>query len=127
MTRKERQKGEAKYRKSGGGSFRLLEKIIKPGQVFYAKPEDIPEAFKDVLDCLDDIQEAKEIKGGPKTRSKLEKTLVIAEYALKLNEGASTKEKPLYDIISGEGDEEKVINESPLTKEDAEATIEALK
>jgi len=51
---REKTRLKLKYRKIGGGSFRLYGKIIKPNQVFSAYPEDIPEAFSDVVKCLDD-------------------------------------------------------------------------
>jgi len=39
----------AKFLKEGGGSLRLNGRIIKPGQVFSADPNEIPVAFRDTL------------------------------------------------------------------------------
>lgn len=54
---------KSKYRKDGGGSLRLRRegkrsRIIKPGQVFYAYPEEISKAFSDTVILLDGVEEA---------------------------------------------------------------------
>lgn len=45
-----------RWKKYGGGTFRLASgKIIKPNQVFLASPDEIPQAFRDVVKPLEDI------------------------------------------------------------------------
>ena len=55
-------KGEIRWRKEGGGSFRTKingkDRIIKPGETFRALPEEIPLAFRDVVVPLDKVPEA---------------------------------------------------------------------
>lgn len=50
---------EITWKKIGSGSFRLHGKIIKPGQTFKAREEEIPQAFRDVVIPTDPIQVAK--------------------------------------------------------------------
>ena len=50
---KVRPKGQVQYRKLGGGSFLMEKRIIKPGQIFWAFPSDIPEAFEDRIELID--------------------------------------------------------------------------
>jgi len=119
----ERKEGETKWKKIGGGSLRLGKRIIKPGQVFYAKDEDIPDIFTNVLENIDNTEKKPFVEPQKKLIDKTRKVHTTV-YSLKLNEEVSTEEKPMYDIV---GEADKVINEEPLSKEDAEATIEALK
>jgi len=62
---KDKEKGRPSWKKIGGGSFRLIykvgelagkKKIVKPGEVFEAFPEEVPEAFRDVVIPLDKVQ-----------------------------------------------------------------------
>jgi len=46
-----------RWRKTGGGEFRLGGRTIKSGEVFRAKPRQIPKAFRDVIIPLDNIEE----------------------------------------------------------------------
>ena len=98
-----------KWKKIGGGSFRLhTGKIIKPNQIFMAREEDIPEAFRDLVVPVEE-------EGKPrKTRTSSRKK---AEYSLrKAGEG-------LFDIVGPDG---KVLNEAPLPKAEAEKALSAL-
>ena len=53
---------EIRWRKIGGGSLRYIRgKIIKPNEVFIAKPEEIPRIFRKQVVALEDIQEALDI------------------------------------------------------------------
>ena len=113
---------ELKYRKLGGGSLRLLGRIIKPGEIFYADPDDLPASFADVLECLDGVQ-GRPTKGKSKVADIGEVVVPDSVYTLQLNEAKSTEDEPLYDIVNEAG---KVINEQPLNKVQAEETIKAL-
>lgn len=42
------------WQKIGRGSLRMFGRIIKPGERFEAYPNEIPEAFRDVIRCLDE-------------------------------------------------------------------------
>lgn len=98
--------GMARWKKTGGGSFRMASgKIIKPNQVFWAREEDIPQGFRDVIIPLTEIPQD---DVGP----------VSKEYTLK-HRGAGW-----YDIEDGTG---KVLNEKALRVKEAEAMLEALK
>ena len=49
---------EIRWRKIGGGSLRYIRgKIIKPNEVFIARPDEIPLAFRKQVVALEDIPE----------------------------------------------------------------------
>lgn len=108
------------WRKLGGGSLRLNGQIIKPNQVFWAALEDVPTSFLDCLECLSPGGLQKVIKEETVIE---EKDIEMASYSLKLNAAKSTDKEQLWDIVNEKG---KVINEEPMSKEEAEATITAL-
>lgn len=85
-------------------------RIIKPGQTFWARPEDIPVAFADSIRPLNPAEEE------ALAEEKLE-SLVEAEYKL-IHRGAGK-----YNVIDAE---EKVVNENPLTKDEAEELLSSL-
>lgn len=106
------------YKKIGGASFhatiggRLV--IIKPGQVFYAKPEEIPEGFKDLVIPIDPVAVQ---------RKQIEKDAVVAKtgapvYELRHRGGG------WFDVVDEDG---KAMNESALKKVEAEELMESLK
>ena len=75
--------------------------------------------FTTVLLKIDDTEKKPFVE---KRKAKTKEIVpIVINYKLKLNEET---EEELYDIV---GANDKVINEEPLSKEDAEATIEALK
>jgi len=50
-----RRKDKVRYKKLGGGSFRLITgKIVKQNEIFEAYPHEIPNAFKDLLVVMDE-------------------------------------------------------------------------
>ena len=73
---KEVERKKLQYKKIGGGSSRLIlegsKKIAKPGERFWAYPEDIPEGFKDTIISLDGEVIVK--VGEKKTLTKVEDT-----------------------------------------------------
>ena len=97
-----------KWVKQGGGSLRLGGKIIKPGQRFDARLDEIPEGFRDVCIPLDKlpVEVEENIEATP------------AEYKLK-QRGTST----WYDVVNGKG---KVLNEKALRRTDALELIKVL-
>lgn len=95
---KRKQEGVVRWRKEGKGSFRMANgKIIKPGQVFTAKEEDIPIGFRDVIIPLDKLPEQEEI-----IPVKLDYSLV-----------PTGDSDGLFNIISANG---KKLNEQSLTR-----------
>jgi hypothetical protein len=102
------------WRKTGRKSMRLSGKIIKPGQRFRAYPSEIPEAFRDLVECLDKEEVAR-----------IEKEVVLQE----------TKVEELYEIRPAKGVgwfdvvnivSEKPINTKSLRKADAEELLQSL-
>lgn len=98
-----------RWKKVGGGAFYFRNRIIKPGQIFTAKPSEIPQSFRDVCVPLDQI---KVVEPPPLEITK-------AEYNIK----PRGKSKSWFDVVDGRG---KVINEKALTKEVAEKLVQDL-
>lgn len=89
-----------RWKKMGGGSFRLFSgKIIKPGQVFRANEEEIPVSFRDVVTPLDDLP--------PEEKAA---ALEPQVYEI-LHKGAGR-----WVVLNPEG---KIINDGYLTREEA--------
>jgi len=103
--------GEISYRKLGGGSFIFRNQYIKPNQVFKARPEEIPIAFKDVVVPVNK-DEAVEIE-----EETVKKEVVKTDYSLK------HKEDGLYEIVDGNG---KVISEKPMKEDEAKEVLKTL-
>jgi hypothetical protein len=120
MKRKASEPGMVRYKKIGGGSFYATlngeRRIIKPGQVFDARPEEIPEGFQDMVMILDEkvaAAEAKKEKGNKAAPpSKL-------KYFVKKRE----KGVGYYDVVDGTG---KIQNEKALRKDKAEELLDKL-
>lgn len=122
------------WKKIGGGSFYLGgNKIIKPGQVFFAYEEDIPKTMRDIVIHADppvkkpteaETKKAEEKKKkGKKAVSTLEKELEEFEK----EQFDSEDNKGMYYLDEAGGDKwniidwnGKVVNEKPLTKKAAE-------
>lgn len=98
-----------RWKKIGGGSFQLRKHIIKPGQVFMARPSEIPKNFRDVCIPLE------EIKVAPPIPIEVKKTT----YKI-VPRG---KSRSLYDVVDENG---KVLNEKALIKDIAEKLVSDL-
>lgn len=87
------------------------KKIIKPGQVFTARLDEIPAAFRDVIKPVDadDVKTITE-----------EKTVPAPE----LEYSVRHKGSAWYDVVNKDG---KVLNDKSLRKEQAEELVESLK
>jgi len=107
--------GTILWQKTGGGSFRMSRRIIKPGEKFRARPDEIPKGFRDVIIPLEPIPEGTIMQGA------IEVTApgVSPKYTLKSRGGG------WYDIVDAAG---KVMNEpkKPLKKAMAEQLIKDL-
>ena len=101
--------GSIKWKKTGGGSFRMVNRIIKPGQIFSARPDEIPMAFRDIIIPLEDIPTEKVEQDASNKKEKF--TIVKISNSKFVNIVDASK---------------KVINENKLTPEEAEVLIEEL-
>ncbi len=96
------------WRKIGGGSLRLPNRIIKPGQVFKAFEEDIPKAFRNVVERISTVEK-------PEVKLPIKK-LTYKSVPVEGEEG-------LFNIVDSRG---KQVNEEPLTEEVATEMIKTL-
>ncbi len=112
-----------KFKKIGGGSFVLKGKMIKPGQIFEAFPEDIPPAFKNTIMPLSGTIDWELAKKEESSQVKVKPQDVVKPLYKVVPHGKS----PLWwDIVTETGKDEngepiyKVLNEKGLKKEVAE-------
>lgn len=99
----ETEEGQIKWKKTGGGSFKLRNRFIKPGETFYARPDEIPQSFRDMvvpLGALPPAVSAPQVKRTKKSvwevqpRGKSKSQFdVVNEAGKKMNEAVMTKEK----------------------------------
>lgn len=115
MVKRSKKSNKIRYKKIGGGSFSIGNRYIKPNQIFEADPDEIPSAFKDVVIALDEEKEKKAVKRKAKEDAEDKES---AEYDLKHKGGG------WYNIVNK--DTGKILNESPLKKEDAEKYLKDL-
>jgi hypothetical protein len=95
-----------KWRKLGGGSFRMKSgKIIKPNQVFEASLDEIPAAFRDVIVPVDKLPEELPLE------------------VVGMNYTVVSKGPGWYNVIDAQG---KVVNEKSLRLPEAKALMESL-
>lgn len=117
------------YQKLGGGTLRISNRIIKPGQNFWIAPESIPTGFKSYL---------KEVPADPKAvvvttvvpaKPRIQEAEIVAEKfemveATDENGEVIMKgETPLYNVI---GEDKKPMNDKPLRKAKAEELLNSL-
>ena len=107
-----------RYKKISGGSFHATidgkQRIIKSGEIFDARPEEIPEGFRDVVVPLDPDLEEK--ANGKPAQKKAPSSLKY--YVKKREKGVG-----YYDVVDKTG---KPQNEKALRKDKAEELIESL-
>ena len=88
-----------------GGPFRSPSgTIINHGKTFFAEPFEIPESFRDVIVPVDPIVDASVVEA------------VLPGYTTVLVDADANT----FNILDGRG---KIVNESPLSAEDAEAFL----
>lgn len=102
------------WKKTGGGSFRLKGRIIKPGERFKARPSDIPKGFRDVIRPLGTIVDPP-TPAGYIPGAKPIYTAEISTKRIMLIHGRGKS----WDVFEGETK----INEKPVPKADAEALL----
>jgi len=116
--------GKLRFRKIGGGSLRLKNRIIKPGQMFKAFPEEIPSAFRDVIISVDKNvvwEKVQEQSQGKIPEKALPPLVEIAKPVYTVQPHG--KSLFLFDVVDGKG---KVLNEKSLKKEVADQLVEDL-
>lgn len=112
MERTKSNKDVIRWRKTGGGSFRMAggKKIIKPGQVFSARLDQIPVAFRDVIIPVD---------GAIFIEKEKQEKIEVPEPEFKVNH----RGVGWYDVLDNEG---KAINDKALKKEAAWNLLKSL-
>jgi len=100
------------WKKVGGGSFRLGNRLIKRGETFAAYQVDIPPAFRDTVIRLTEGTEV------PAVQAPVIQDAVVPVYTLQSRNGSSW-----YDVIDANG---KPVNEKAMQKKAAEQLIESL-
>jgi len=118
------------WKNTGGGSFRLGRKIIKPGEKFLATESEISNNFRDVLKQVDGaLPSGKKEKEVQKVIPGVKPTFTIVK-----REQPSKSGNDLYDVVSDatvmkDGEKVKVskpLNTTGLVKEKADALLKAL-
>ena len=94
------------WKKTGGGSMHLPNRIIKPAQVFEARESEIPKAFMDTVEKVGVINKGVSVLKPIVTTYKLEQD-----------------KSGLWNIVSNSG---KRLNEKPLDKKLADAFLKEL-
>jgi len=107
-----------KWKKIGGGSFRLNGKIIKPGQTFKAAENEIPEAFRDLIILAEDAPVGIGKRPTPRKVKAPEIKPVEVTYLVKPRETVGW-----FDVVDSNG---KALNEKALRKEIAEKLVRDL-
>lgn len=104
--------GLVRWVKRGGGSFRLASgKIIKPNQVFMARPEEIPAGFRDIVVPVNEAELKAVEEGG---------TLIGMMVKFELRKTPADT----YNVVNIKT--EKVMNGYPLEKAEAEKLLQEL-
>ena len=93
-----------RWKKIGGGHFMFNGRMIKPGQVFTARVDQISKNFRDLCVPLDEL---------PPPPEEAPVEVIKAVYTVH----PRGKSKTWFDVIDSRG---KVINEKALQKEQAE-------
>jgi hypothetical protein len=108
--------GTIRWKKLGGGSFRgLPNRIIKPGEIFRARPDQISENFRDIIVPLDPLpDQIAEDNKLPET----ENVTPLPGYSKK-----KVEDEDLWDIYDGLG---KKVNEKSFTEEKADEILRSL-
>ena len=99
--------GKTKWRKVGGGTFRMgKNRIIKPNQTFMAHPDEIPMPFRDVIVPVIPLPPEKVLRA------------VSQKYEVK-----SDKTPGWYNVFDGNG---KQLNERRMKQDAAKSLVDSL-
>ena len=125
------------WKNTGGGSFRIKRRIIKPGEVFEASQKDISRNFRDVIKPVGGTPIAKKQEPitGKKPTFKVtpRETGNTGSFKVVPREGKAD-EKDSYNVVSvittevdgKKVEKEKVLNTKGLTKAKADKLFKAL-
>lgn len=110
--------GVIQWRKLGGGSFVATingrAKIIKPNETFFARPDEIPTSFKDLIVPVDPTElSVKQVE----EKVEVEKA-TAPKFELRHRGGG------WWNVVDEDG---KIFNEKALKREEAEELLESLK
>jgi len=96
---------EVQWLKKGGGTFRMKGgRQIKPGEKFWATPEEVPAAFRDTITVVETADEA--TPNNPKEGYELQQ-----------------RSPGWYNVVDKDGN---MVNQSAMRKKDAEKYMEDL-
>jgi len=113
---------EIQWRKIGGGSLRYIRgKIIKPNEIFTARPEEVPLSFRKHVVALEDIPETVVEPVQPFTARRREPSLEEGEKEAYKVQKRSAGWWDVVNSVSG-----KVINEKGLREKAAKQLVEEL-
>ena len=117
------EESKVRWKKVGGGSFRMGNRIIKPGESFWAYPREIPKAFRDVVIPLNGDVVFKE----EKKKEELAKKIEGKKPAFLIEKREGSPWWDVFNVQEVEGKEvRKRINEKGLTEEKANKLKEDL-
>lgn len=114
--------GKPRWKKIGGGSLRMGNKIIKPGQIFEAGEDEISPAFKKFIipvgthTPLSLVEKARSPKGNAEVKAE-----VIDAVKPEFEIQPRGKSLFLFDVVNKET--KKVMNDKSLKKEAAEKLV----
>lgn len=111
--------------KIGGGSMHLGKQIIKPGQKFRARESDIPKAFRDLVILQEEgtaTTSVTKIKGEVGTLAGTAH-MVRPSNPLIFTKVPAKDEPEFFDVKNRKG---KIMNQLPLTSEQADKLIKEL-
>lgn len=112
---------EIQWRKIGGGSLRYIRgRIIKPNEIFTARPEEVPLVFRKQVVALEDIPETVVEPVQPFTARRRESSSDIEE-VYKAQERSSSGWWDVVNTVSG-----KIINEKGLREKAARELVKEL-
>jgi len=106
--------GKIRWRKEGRGVFRLKNHIYRPGEIFWAHPNEISLQFRDLIKPVDGLPADVTSETMP-----VKEELVIKPAYTKVKRDSSN----FWDIFDGEG---KQVNEKALREEQADDYLESL-
>lgn len=118
-----KKEGYVLFVKQGGGTFRMVnpDRIIKPNQRFWARPDDIPEAFRDLVIPVDE-ETAKAYRENTKVQKETGK-LPPPEEKVETTDYTLQRRGAYYYVLDGDG---KQVNEKGMKREEAENLINSL-
>ena len=112
VTPEARADGKIRFKKEGRGVFRHRGHIYRPGEIFWAHPNEISVQFRDLIKPVDGpITEVEKVP--------VPEVLVIKPAYTKVKRDSSN----FWDIFDGEG---KQVNEKALREEQADEYLKSL-